>query len=243
MLFLLSFFFSFLSFLLSFFHSIFPFFLSFFPSFLYFFCLLSCFFFFLFSLFSSLSFLLFFLFSSFLALFVSVSFFPSFLSSFLSSSSLPLSVSYNTTSLHALPIISSNCTVPCIYLNSVTNCPETPVRQFCTPQVGAHIQEIRILSTDFMMNKASSPPRPELEILPVHSTSGHLRLFVHSHKIGPLYDVRAILQSMTERAQSCTRPTCQIQNTIYINEPAFSSKGCQHLQANAHHIVDYTTGN
>jgi hypothetical protein len=107
----------------------------------------------------------------------------------------------------------------------------------------AHIQEIRIRSTDLMMNKVSSPPRPRLKILPVQSTSGHLCLFVHRHKIGQLYDVRALLHSTTERAQSCTRPTCQIQKTIHINEPACSPKDGQHLQAKAHRIVDCTTGN
>jgi len=43
--------------------------------------------------------------------------------------------------------------------------------------------------------------------------------------------------------QSDRKTVPGLQKTIYINEPACSSKGCQHRQANAHHIVDYTAGN
>jgi hypothetical protein len=116
-----------------------------------------------------------------------------FLSSFPSSSSLLLSLSHNIiiTPLLALTINNSDSTY--IYPSSLTNCLETPARQFRRP----HIQEIRVFSSDFIMNKVSLPPSPGLEIRPIHSTSGHLCLFVHSHEIGKLYDVRALVQSRT----------------------------------------------
>jgi hypothetical protein len=103
----------------------------------------------------------------------------------------------------------------------------------------AHIQDIKILSTDFVTNKASSP-RHVLDwkyrlftVLPAISS------FLFSHVTDKLYDVTALVH----RAQNCTRPTCEIQKAIYINKAVCSSKGGQHLHANAHYILDYTTGN
>jgi hypothetical protein len=94
-----------------------------------------------------------------------------------------------------------------IFLNSVTNCPGTQIMQFYSLQLGGAHSPGNQNTLNWFQNEQSLFASSSWTRNPAYLQYFRSSVpFVHIHKPGKLYDVRALVLSGTERAQSCTRP-------------------------------------